>query len=345
MSESMRPTLCPSLWRERARLAATVDLPTPPLPDATATLKRTSRRRAASAGGTPAAPRGGAIEGACTERRIVTAFTPGRDRSFSFASRSISSAARGDSVVISSRKETLPPPTARSLTKPNETMSRDSPGNLTVFRTSRTRSSVSSVVEGIGPPPAKLSRAPRVERGGRLLAQARHGLARALGQRGSVLRPEVRHRNRLAGAEHDPSRSRNERRPCEHAARSRETHGQNRRSRAHRQECGAFLERPELARPRPRLFRKDHERPAALETLERSVERRRAARPISPIDGNESGRADRPAQHGHTEHAPLREKPHRKGNVREKDDDVGEALVVGDQDHAPGAREPFGVKH
>src|SRR5262249_14875547 len=37
MSASMRPTRWPWVFRARARLAATVDLPTPPLPLATAT--------------------------------------------------------------------------------------------------------------------------------------------------------------------------------------------------------------------------------------------------------------------------------------------------------------------
>ena len=42
MSESSRPTRWPSWASETARLAATVDLPTPPLPLATATTCRTS---------------------------------------------------------------------------------------------------------------------------------------------------------------------------------------------------------------------------------------------------------------------------------------------------------------
>lgn len=36
MSASIRPTFLPSLASDTARLTATVDLPTPPLPDATA---------------------------------------------------------------------------------------------------------------------------------------------------------------------------------------------------------------------------------------------------------------------------------------------------------------------
>src|SRR5215831_17096822 len=51
MSESMRPTRCPIRSRASARLAATVDLPTPPFPDATAIVWRTSLRIVVGAAG------------------------------------------------------------------------------------------------------------------------------------------------------------------------------------------------------------------------------------------------------------------------------------------------------
>ncbi len=38
MSASMMPALRPMAWKPSARLTATVDLPTPPLPEATATM-------------------------------------------------------------------------------------------------------------------------------------------------------------------------------------------------------------------------------------------------------------------------------------------------------------------
>src|SRR5215213_3234759 len=44
MSASIRPTRWPCIWRARARLAATVDFPTPPLPLATAMMWRTPSR-------------------------------------------------------------------------------------------------------------------------------------------------------------------------------------------------------------------------------------------------------------------------------------------------------------
>ena len=77
MSESIRPTRRRARSSASARFAATVDLPTPPLPDATATLKRTSGRMFAGGGGRRPAPRGGGGPGALTSSRIVTAETPG----------------------------------------------------------------------------------------------------------------------------------------------------------------------------------------------------------------------------------------------------------------------------
>src|SRR4030067_3659972 len=44
MSASMRPTLCPRCFRANARLVATVDLPTPPLPLAIAMMFLTAER-------------------------------------------------------------------------------------------------------------------------------------------------------------------------------------------------------------------------------------------------------------------------------------------------------------
>src|SRR6266481_2922675 len=58
MSASSTPTERPFALRARARLAATVDLPTPPLPEATATIARTPGASAAllaAAAGAPCA--------------------------------------------------------------------------------------------------------------------------------------------------------------------------------------------------------------------------------------------------------------------------------------------------
>src|SRR5687768_9954493 len=50
MSASRMPTDAPSRARAAARLAVTVDLPTPPLPDPTATMLRTLDRLGGTAG-------------------------------------------------------------------------------------------------------------------------------------------------------------------------------------------------------------------------------------------------------------------------------------------------------
>src|SRR6185295_1609582 len=71
MSASSTPTDSPFAFIPSARLAATVDLPTPPLPDATATIARTpgasalpAARGAAAGGGGSARPRlGGQYRG------------------------------------------------------------------------------------------------------------------------------------------------------------------------------------------------------------------------------------------------------------------------------------------
>src|SRR3989304_5224089 len=60
----MIPTAAPPWWSAMARLTATVDLPTPPLPDETAIVCRTSgMRSAARGGGWPGAGGGGPPRG------------------------------------------------------------------------------------------------------------------------------------------------------------------------------------------------------------------------------------------------------------------------------------------
>lgn len=84
--------------------------------------------------------------GACpVSTAIVTAVTPGRARSAASHSARICAATSAEAVVIERRNETFPPPTATSLTKPKETMSRLKPGYLTVRSASRTVSSLGAV--------------------------------------------------------------------------------------------------------------------------------------------------------------------------------------------------------
>ena len=114
MSESIRPTRWPTRSRARARLAATVDLPTPPLPEATAILKRTSLR-ISGVGGAAAAGRGG-------RRRRGLDVEADRDGGDARQAAQLLGrvaldllGGRRDSVMISRRKETLPPPTGEVL--------------------------------------------------------------------------------------------------------------------------------------------------------------------------------------------------------------------------------------
>src|SRR5216684_699763 len=63
--------------------------------------------------------------------------TPGTARTAASASRPICAAAFWFSVWNRTVKETVPPSTTTSWTNPNETMSRESPGNLTPLSASR----------------------------------------------------------------------------------------------------------------------------------------------------------------------------------------------------------------
>jgi len=90
---------------------------------------------------------GAARSGAAAVTAIVTEETPGRDFRTASHSRLRTSAAAGASVVRARRKETFPPPTARSLTKPKDTMSREKPGYLTFRSVSRTACSLSVAVD------------------------------------------------------------------------------------------------------------------------------------------------------------------------------------------------------
>src|SRR5205085_7540686 len=88
MSASSTPTRSPLARNPSARLAATVDLPTPPLPDATATIAPTpgtAPRAVRTPAGLPAAPGDGGAwlgaarprGGACAVSTAVTESTPG----------------------------------------------------------------------------------------------------------------------------------------------------------------------------------------------------------------------------------------------------------------------------
>ena len=142
MSASRSPTRWPSWARATARLAATVDLPTPPLPLATATTCRTSGIRLASweMAFCAASSRPG---GLTTWMLTFTSSTPGRARSVRSTSSRTFSPAAGLWVAICRSTATVPPIACTWCTKPKETMSRLMPGNFTPFRASHTLDSKS----------------------------------------------------------------------------------------------------------------------------------------------------------------------------------------------------------
>src|SRR3954468_1959026 len=138
MSASSMPTVYPRARSARARFVETVDLPTPPFPDATAILYLTPER-ICPGGGPPCGP---AADRDATSTVIRTLLTPGTFFTVTSASRPICSAAFWFSVWKRTVNETLPPSTLTSWTNPNDTMSRESPGNLTPLSASRICSEV-----------------------------------------------------------------------------------------------------------------------------------------------------------------------------------------------------------
>src|ERR1051325_1741452 len=138
MSASSMRKVEPRDRSARARFVDTVDFPTPPFPEATAILKRTPS--SSCAGGCP--PVGMPAWRLPLSSRPSTSFPPSIFRTASAAWRLSGAPTVGFSVWNWIVKATRPPLTARSRTKPNETMSRERPGNLTVLSASSTCSCV-----------------------------------------------------------------------------------------------------------------------------------------------------------------------------------------------------------
>src|SRR5438309_3009001 len=134
MSASSRPTRAPEVCSDAARLTATVDLPTPPLPDATAMMCFTP-------GIAPV--RAPPLKGLRTLAviRRSTAVTPGIPLTRSCASAWKRSRTGHAGVVSSNVKLTVPSPEiARSLIMPRLTTSRPRSGSLIAARTASTSS-------------------------------------------------------------------------------------------------------------------------------------------------------------------------------------------------------------
>src|SRR5262249_23975310 len=116
------PTRAPRYWRPQARLTDKVDLPTPPLPLATATTRRRPGTLfcAAHGPGPPAVcPAAGCLTSTCT------AVTPGN--AFSACSLPLLICCATSGLCVVSCIETLTAPwfAATSFTSPNETISRE----------------------------------------------------------------------------------------------------------------------------------------------------------------------------------------------------------------------------
>ena len=163
MSASRMPTLSPFAARPSARFTAVVDLPTPPLPDATAMIASTPGTPAlarcfpagaawAGAGRGGAAGRGGGVGAASMPPPFFSAVnaptapsTPG----IAFTARS-AAARNGSSACARSagtvtEKNTLELAMKMSETSPSETMSPSKSGPLIVLSVSRTASVVTDM--------------------------------------------------------------------------------------------------------------------------------------------------------------------------------------------------------
>src|SRR6266566_3232613 len=129
-SASMIPTRAPVLASARARLAETVDFPTPPLPLATGITFLTDGTSRSLTG--PGDPR---------TRAVIVTSTPPTPGSAATASRAccrICSRTGHAGVVSSIVNPTVPSETRMSFTNPSDTMSRPRSGSVMTRRASRT---------------------------------------------------------------------------------------------------------------------------------------------------------------------------------------------------------------
>src|ERR1043166_9488833 len=147
MSQSHSPIRAPVCSSATAIFAAMVDLPTPPLPLATAMMWRTPGIRCAT---TPA-PAGGAW----MSIKIFALRTPGRSRNTFSPSFLIAAGIFGSFVASASCTFTSPLSILIDLSNPNETMSRVKPGYFTVFNASRTCCSEIDITQTYPPAPGR----------------------------------------------------------------------------------------------------------------------------------------------------------------------------------------------
>ena len=134
-SQSQSPTRAPVAAKATARFAATVDFPTPPLPDATAITRFTP---GIDDFPTPEPP--AAAGASLTSMSTFTLPIPGTASNAARQSLKICSGTLGSRVETSIFTTVTPSSTRTSLTKPNDTISRENPGYLTCRKISRMES-------------------------------------------------------------------------------------------------------------------------------------------------------------------------------------------------------------
>src|SRR5215469_7461597 len=152
MSASSSPTRRPRSRRPSAKLSAVVDLPTPPLPEATAITAAMPGISACRAigepaglcggrcdetGGTPRVPRGGAFGVRSAVSAIISVVTPGSARTALSACARTLSQARASAASTLMERNTLPSLTA--IADRTSALVRATPrGDLTLASASRT---------------------------------------------------------------------------------------------------------------------------------------------------------------------------------------------------------------
>src|SRR5213079_1901077 len=145
MSQSHRPTRAPVCSSATARFAATVDLPTPPFPLATAITCLTPGIRVVTVPA-PAPPGGAWISIKTLPLRMPSIVRKERSASFLIVAGTF-----GSLVAIASCTLTSPLSIWIDFTNPNETMSRVKPGYFTAFNAFFTCSSEIDIFQGNRP--------------------------------------------------------------------------------------------------------------------------------------------------------------------------------------------------
>ena len=150
-SASRMPTRCPSAARAQARFTVTLDLPTPPLPDATAitVVSEPAKKVGCCCWGAAPPRRVETSEARCSsligDRETSTRSTPSSGASASVTSLVIRSLSGQPSIVIRTWTRTRPPSsTSMSRSMPMSSIGRPISGSLTLRSASRTWSCVTT---------------------------------------------------------------------------------------------------------------------------------------------------------------------------------------------------------